>query len=104
MADYAIGDGGPGNTGGFGFKGRGFSVTTYADVASGVLDDQGNRRSVFAPLPNGTPRLLAVLLARHKELAGEQAPGLRGMPLGLPPLSAEQIQLVESWIAQGRPQ
>ena len=103
-AAYAKGDGGPGNTGGFGFKGRGFSVTTYADVASGVLDDQGNRRSVFAPLPNGTPRLLAVLLARHKELAGEQAPGLRGMPLGLPPLSAEQIQLVESWIAQGRPQ
>lgn len=103
-AAYAKGDGGPGNTGGFGFKGRGFSVTTYADVASGVLDNQGNRRSVFAKVPDGTPRLLAVLLTRHKELAGEQTPGLRGMPLGLPALSAEQIQLVESWIAQGRPQ
>jgi hypothetical protein len=49
-------------------------------------------------------RLVAVLLARHKELAGQVTPGLRGMPLGLPALSAEQIQLVESWIAQGRPQ
>jgi hypothetical protein len=28
---------------------------------------------------------------------------VRGMPLGLPPLEPEQIQLVESWIAQGRP-
>jgi hypothetical protein len=26
------------------------------------------------------------------------------MPLGLPPLPLEDIQLVESWIAQGRPQ
>jgi cytochrome c2 len=112
--EYAKGDGGPGNTGGFGFQGRGFSVTSYADVASGVLDDKRNRRSVFLPVsgpesgtvsgPDKTPRLVAVLLARHKELAGQVTPGLRGMPLGLPALSAEQIQLVESWIAQGRPQ
>lgn len=102
--EFAGGDGGPGNTGGFGFKGRGFNVTTYADVASGVLDSQGERRSVFLPLADGTPRLLAVLLARHRELRGEQVKEVRGMPLGLPPLSAEQIQLVESWIAQGRPQ
>jgi hypothetical protein len=26
-----------------------------------------------------------------------------GMPLGLPALSPEEIQLVDSWIAQGRP-
>ncbi len=103
-AAYAKGDGGPGNTGGFGFRGRGFSVTNYADVASGSLDDQGERQSVFARQPDGTPRLLAVLLARQKEVAGKESPGLRGMPLGLPPLSPEQIQLVETWIAQGRPQ
>ena len=30
-------------------------------------------------------------------------PDRPGMPLGLPPLSAEQIQLVETWIAQGTP-
>ncbi len=79
-------------------------MTTYADVASGILDDQGNRRSVFLPVADGTPRLLAVLLARHTELGGGETPGVRGMPLGLPALSAEQIQLMESWIAQGRPQ
>jgi cytochrome c2 len=103
-AAYAHGDGGPGNTGGFGFPGRGFNVTTYADLASGSLDDDGERRSVFAKLPDGTPRLVAVLLARQKETAGQPVEGLRGMPLGLPPLSPEQLQLVESWIAQGRPQ
>lgn len=103
-AAYAKGDGGPGNTGGFGFRGRGFNVTTYADVASGMLDDRGERRSVFSKLPDGTPRLVAVLLARQKESTSQITPGLRGMPLGLPPLSPEQLQLVESWIAQGRPQ
>lgn len=103
-AAYAKGDGGPGNTGGFGFRGRGFNVTTYADVASGAFDEQGERRSVFVKLSDGTPRLVAILLARQKETDGQIVPGLRGMPLGLPPLSPEQIQLVESWIAQGRPQ
>jgi hypothetical protein len=29
---------------------------------------------------------------------------VRGMPLGLPAVGPEEIQLVESWIAQGRPQ
>ncbi len=103
-AAYAKGDGGPGNTGGFGFRGRGFSVTSYADVASGSIDDQGERQSVFVRLPDGTPRLVAILLARQKESVGTETPGLRGMPLGLPPLSPQQLQLVESWIAQGRPQ
>ncbi len=28
-------------------------------------------------------------------------PAVRGMPLGLPSLSPEDLQLVESWIAQG---
>lgn len=102
--EYAMGDGGPGNTGGFGFAGRGLNLASYSDVLSGSLDDRGQRRSIFLPLADGTPRLLAVLLARQRELAGELAPGLRGMPLGLPALSAEQVQLVESWIAQGRPQ
>lgn len=99
-----MGDGGPGNTGGFGFADRSLNLASYSDVLSGSLDDRGQRRSIFLPLADGTPRLLAVLLARQRELAGELAPGLRGMPLGLPALSAEQVQLVESWIAQGRPQ
>lgn len=102
--EYAMGDGGPGNTGGFGFAGRGLNLASYSDVLSGSLDDRGVRRSIFLPLPDGVPRIVAVLLARQRELAGEPVPGLRGMPLGLPALSSEQIQLVESWIAQGRPQ
>lgn len=102
--EFAMGDGGPGNTGGFGFAGRGLNLASYSDVLSGSLDDRGVRRSIFLPMPDGVPRLVGVLLARQRELAGEIVPGLRGMPLGLPALSPEQIQLVESWIAQGRPQ
>lgn len=102
-ADYALGDGGPGNTGGFGFRPRGLNLASYPDVAAGSLDDHGERRSVFLPLSDGTPRLLAHLLARQQEEAGKTISGIRGMPLGLPALSPQQLQLVESWIAQGRP-
>lgn len=101
--DYALGDGGPGNTGGFGFAPRGLSLADYSDVMAGSLDEQRQRRSVLAPLLDGTPRLVAHLLARQREVRGEVVAGVRGMPLGLPPLTPEQIQLVESWIAQGRP-
>lgn len=100
-ADYAIGDGGPGNTGGFGFKPRGLNLGAYEGIASGSLDDQGERRSVFAAMGDGTPRLLASLLLRQAEEAGGKEGEIRGMPLGLPALSPEEIQLVESWIAQG---
>jgi mono/diheme cytochrome c family protein len=101
--EFAMGDGGPGNSGGFGFKGRGLNISSYTDLASGSLDDGGKRRSVFLPLKDGTPRLVAHLMARHAEVAGRPMAGIRGMPLGLVPLSMEQINLVESWIAQGRP-
>ena len=101
--DYALGDGGPGNTGGFGFAPRGLDLATATGAASGALDESGKRQSIFRPTRDGTPRLLQALLARHLEERGGLDPELRGMPLGLPALSAEQIQLVESWIAQGRP-
>lgn len=101
--EYAMGDGGPGNTGGFGFRPRGLSLADYIDVSSGSLDDRGQRRSLFTPLADGTPRLLAHLVARQREVSGTVVAGVRGMPLGLPPLTPEQIQLVESWVAQGRP-
>lgn len=38
--DYAVGDGGPGNTGGFGFKPRGLNFVDYGSAASGFADDQ----------------------------------------------------------------
>jgi cytochrome c2 len=103
VPDYARGDGGPGNSGGFGYRPRGLDVSSYAGISSGSLDDGGEPRSIFAKLPDGTPRVIAHLLARHAEAAGTFGP-IVGMPLGLPPLPLEEIQLVESWIAQGRPQ
>lgn len=98
------GGGGPGVSGGFGFTPRGLRVGTYETLAAGMIGDDGRRRSVFEPLADGTPRLVAALLARHDETAGRPRSDVRGMPLGLPPLSPEDVQLVESWVAQGRPQ
>jgi mono/diheme cytochrome c family protein len=101
--DYAVGDGGPGNTGGLGFKPRGLSFVDYGSVASGFADDEGTRHSLFEPTADGTPRLVAALLARQQEEAGHPRAELRGMPLGYPSLAPEDIQLLESWVAQGRP-
>jgi mono/diheme cytochrome c family protein len=101
--DYAIGDGGPGNSGGFGFKSRGLNLSSYNGVTAGFLDDAGERTSVFVRDAEGVPRLVRALLARHDEESGAETGPVRGMPLGYAPLSAEDIQLVESWIAQGRP-
>ncbi len=100
--DVARGDGGPGNTGGFGFEPRLVDLSSYASISGGFVDKDGTRKSLFSPSITGEPVLLAVLLERGKEARGTFGP-LRGMPLGLPPLSAEDIQLVETWIAQGHP-
>ena len=102
--DYAIGDGGPGNTGGLGFKPRALNLAEYEGIQAGYVDDKGDRRSVFTPMPDGTPRLVYALLARYREEAGQRDPAMRGMPMGLPSVTLEDIQLVETWIAQGRPQ
>lgn len=103
--DYdPAGDGGPGNTGGFGFPARKLDLARYEGAQAGWVDDKGERRSVFEKMSDGTPRLLASMLARQAEEAGRPNPELRGMPLGLPAFSAEDVQLVETWIAQGRPQ
>jgi len=47
--------------------------------------------------------VIAHLMARYVEEAGGSVDGIRGMPLGLPPLPLDQIQLVDTWIARGRP-
>jgi hypothetical protein len=101
--DLAGGDGGPGNTGGFGFKPRKIDFSSYQGIQSGGVDARGERVSLFAPTSEGVPRLVAALVARAREDSGQESDEVRGMPLGLPPLSGEQIQLVESWVAQGRP-
>ena len=101
-AAFAFGDGGPGNTGGFGFAPRGVDLARYESTLAGRINDAGERESIVRREEGREPRLLSVLLARHEEVRGAPRPDVRGMPLGLPPLSAEQVQLVESWIAQGR--
>jgi len=101
--DYAAGDGGPGNTGGLGFKGRGVSFVSYESVQAGRTDDKDERHSLFEKAADGTPRLVRSLLARRDEEAGHPDAQLRGMPLGYPSLTPEEIQLVETWVAQGRP-
>jgi hypothetical protein len=100
--DFERGNGGPGNSGGFGFKGRKLSFGDYESTFAGYMDDSGQRRSVFALEPDGTPRIVAAMLARQHEEAGEE-PEIRGMPLGFPSVAPEDLQLVETWIAQGRP-
>jgi hypothetical protein len=100
--DFARGDGGPGNSGGFGYPGRRVALHDYAGVSSGYLDAGGERRSMFA-MDGDTPHLVRVLMARHHEEAGQPIEGITGMPLGLPPLPLEDIQLIETWMAQGRP-
>ena len=100
--DFERGDGGPGNSGGFGFAGRGLNLSDYPSTFAGFLDDAGRRTSIFAPSKDGTPYVVAAMLARQREEAGEE-PALRGMPMGFPALPAEDVQLVETWIAQGRP-
>lgn len=101
--DYAIGDGGPGNSGGFGFKPRGLNLSAYEGIAAGFVDDKSERQSVFAKDTEGVPRLVRAMLNRHAEEAGAPTSEVRGMPLGYDPLSLEEIQLVDTWIAQGRP-
>lgn len=101
--DYAIGDGGPGNSGGLGFKPRGLNLSGYEGIAAGFVDDKNERQSVFAKDKEGVPRLVRALLARHDEERGAATGEVRGMPLGYDPLSAEEIQLVDTWISQGRP-
>ena len=101
--DGAGGDGGPGNTGGFGFKPRKIDFSSYQGIQSGSVTHAGERVSLFAQTKEGLPRLVAALVARQREDAGEVSEDVRGMPLGLPALTSEQIQLVESWVEQGRP-
>ncbi|MGK0362709.1 MAG: cytochrome c2, partial [Bradymonadia bacterium] len=81
-AELAHGDGGPGNTGGFGFGPRGLNLATYQGIASGIRDAMtGARRSVFSAGSDGkTPLIVSAMLARHTEDNGGVVPGVRGMP------------------------
>jgi cytochrome c2 len=97
-------DPGPGSAGGFGFAPRGVRLLSFRGTQLGYIAE-GARRSLFVREPAlerwGGSRLVAALVARHEETSGRPIPVVRGMPMGLPGLSAEEIQLVETWVAQG---
>ena len=76
-------------------------LSSWEGVQSGYRD--GSTRRSLLEADAGPPRLLAALLARIDEEQGHAQSDVRGMPLGLPSLTAEQIQLVDSWLAQGAP-
>jgi cytochrome c5 len=95
------GDGGPGNTGGFGFKGCGLDFGSADAIRRGGRVEGAPLDILGSDASGGGPRLVAALMARHVEVAGGEVPGVLGMPLGLPPVSLDDIQLVETWIAQG---
>ena len=101
--DYAAGDGGPGNTGGLGFKPRGINFVDYGSVLAG---ERSTTRASGQPVREGGGRHAADRAGAARAAGrggGHPDPEVRGMPLGYPPLTAEEIQLVESWMAQGRP-
>jgi hypothetical protein len=104
------GDGGPGNTGGLGYRGVGLDLETWAGVRRGALDGSGKRVSILRARPGQEAPLVTRLRLRYDEHARERSgPGAvfrasqPGMPLGLPPLTPEQFRLVRSWVAQGVP-
>ncbi len=94
--DQNEGRAGPGNDGGFGFPATGIELQTPEGIAA-VAD-----------------RIPASLLRRRDEAHRDDVgvgyspavlkrPEKPGMPLGLPPLSDEDIALVLAWIEQGMP-
>lgn len=106
-AIVARGNGGPGNTGGMGFTAIGLELSGY----SAILRARVNGESVTASPPTGASLLVQALLRRRQEASDEAAGRVplqdakapRGMPLGLPPLSLADIQLIDSWLQQGMP-
>jgi cytochrome c1 len=103
----ASGDPGPGSVGGFGFPARKIQLSSERSVFLGYLGDDRRRHSLMEYDPAlarwGGARLVAALVARHEETSGRPVREVRGMPMGLPGLSAEDLQLVETWVAQGAP-
>lgn len=97
------GDRGPGNSGGFGYAGAGLDLATREGVLRGVRRD-GGWLGQPDRLAEGMPRLVASLLARRAEVQGLAQGEVLGMPLGLPPLPDEDIDLVYTWLEQGSPE
>lgn len=107
-----------GTTTGLGFSATALDLSTAAGVRAGALRADGTRVSILEPGAGGSlAPLVARLVRRHEEARRDVMPRRRdtldpairperdaapvGMPLGLPPVSRDDIRLVATWIAQG---
>jgi cytochrome c5 len=104
---------------GLGFERATLDLATWEGVRQGVVGPDGTGRSVLEPGADGLPPLVARLLHRHAEarrdvvepLADPLTPAFRvtrddapaGMPLGLPPVSIDDIRVIATWIERGAP-
>jgi mono/diheme cytochrome c family protein len=113
MNDYEK-DNGPGNKGGFGYKGVSLAMRTYESLVSGATDDKGKRYSVLVPRPGeAVPPILQSMMRRRVEeqrdrvaaFADHERPAYPkerpGMPMGLPAMTDEEVSILATWIAQG---
>jgi mono/diheme cytochrome c family protein len=103
------GEGGPGNTGGLGYRGAELDLESWAGIVRGARDETG-RHSILVGCRGEEAPLLARLRARTQEHDRERAGpaavrpgGPPGMPLGLRPLTPARFQLLLTWLAQGAP-
>ncbi len=108
---------GAGATAALGFEAFSLDLSSWEGVQTGITTASGEHRSILEPGPDGVPPLIARLLARHDEARRDivapmhdpLTPALRssgdegpvGMPLGLPPLTTQQIRVIYTWVGQG---
>lgn len=96
--DPAQNDGrrGPGNAGGFGWPETGIELQTYEGVVT-------HRDAILAALDRRLLEARRDCLTPGVAPASLPVPVKPGMPLGLPPLAAEDLALVKRWFAAGAP-
>ena len=95
------GPGGPGYTGGWGYEGKRLGLLTYGDVIRGGETAAGERHRLSDRMPDGYSRLVSHLIARHLEYSGTHGDTV-GMPLGQPPLTWPEIQVMHTWMERGQ--
>lgn len=109
-------DNGAGNGGGLGYKGKGFSFASLESFLRGSKTADGTYASVLRKGKSGKPVLLERLELRVAENRRDHVKPFEqvrdhakvpypaagpGMPLGLPALAPEQIEMIRAWIAGG---
>ncbi len=110
-------DTGPGNKGGFGYKGIGLAMRTYEALVNGAVGADGKRYSVLVTRPGETtPPVVAAMLERRVEEQRDHVyafedverphyprvpKAILGMPMGIPSMTDDEISILATWIAQG---